>query len=360
MQKYFVALNCLEKLTSLRFLQLLKHFANDAEKIWRANRAEWAMAGIKQEIVQEIWQMKEKIDPDEELKKVKKIGAQVLPITSMDYPQILREIYNPPPVLLIRGEFPLSADDFSVAIVGTRVATSYGRQVTTEFAHELAVAGVTIVSGLAAGLDAVAHRATLDVGGRTIAVFGCGVDQFYPSQNSRLAMEILQKGGALVSEYPLGTMPSAYTFPQRNRIIAGLSRGVLIVEGREKSGSLITAKLALESNREVFAIPGSIFSETSMGPNRLIQEGARAVLSASDIFETLNFQDLPKKIEIHKVFTSSPEEVAVLEALQKNPCHSDEITRKSGLAANEVVAILSLLEMKGLAKNLGGMNWVRS
>ncbi|MDD3066415.1 MAG: DNA-processing protein DprA, partial [Candidatus Gracilibacteria bacterium] len=248
----------------------------------------------------------------------------------------------------------------AVAVVGTRVATPYGKQATAEIARGLSQAGIPIVSGLAAGLDSVAHQAAVEMGRRSIAVFGCGLDTIYPPTNRKLAEEIIAKGGCWLSEYPLGTQPTAYTFPQRNRIIAGLSRGVLVAEGREKSGSLITAQLANEFGREVFAIPGSIFSEVSAGPNRLIQAGAKPILSAADILEALNYGDLGQKVEMREVIADSPEEAKILSILTKNPLLADEVSRQSGFTASEASAILSLLEMKGLAKNLGGMQWVRS
>jgi DNA processing protein len=223
----------------------------------------------------------------------------------------------------------------------------------------LAQTGVSIVSGLAVGADAVAHQAALDCGGRTVAVLGNGIDFIYPPRNQKLGEDILKKGGAIISEFPAGTEPSAYNFPLRNRIIAGLSRGVVVGEGREKSGSLITAALANEFGRDVFAIPGSIFSENSIGPIRLIQSGAKPIICAADILESLEFGDLDSKIKVREVIADSPEEAKLLQILQKTPLHADEISRESGFTAGEASSLLSLLEMKGLAKNLGGMNWVR-
>ncbi|MFH1375203.1 MAG: DNA-processing protein DprA [Patescibacteria group bacterium] len=360
MHKYFAALNYLEKLTPLRFSRLLKYFQNDAERIWRADRERWRQAGIEPKAVSEIWLEKEKIDPAEELKKLSKLGAKVLPITADKYPALLKEIYDPPPVLLFRGEFPLPADDFAVAVVGSRVTSSYGRQATVELTRGLAQAGIVIVSGLAIGIDTVAHQAALDCGGRTVAVLGNGIDQIYPPRNRQLAKDILGKGGAIISEYPIGREPAAYNFPQRNRIIAGLSRGVLVTEARERSGALITTQIGLESGREIFAVPGSIFSESSAGPNRLIQSGAKPVLTAADLLEALNFHNLPEKIQIRKVVADTAEESKMLEVLTKTSTHIDELVRQSSLSAGEVGSVLSLLEMKGLAKNLGGMQWVRT
>lgn len=361
MLSYFAALNCLDKLTPLRFSKLLKFFKGDVEKIWKSEKSGWIEAGIEEKAVREIWNAKEKLEPKVELARLLRLGIKLLPITSENYPNLLKEIYDPPPVLLVRGEFPSLADNYSVAVVGSRVCSLYGRQVTTEITRGLAQAGVTIFSGLALGIDAVAHKTAVDISSRTVAVLGCGLDFIYPPQNRKLASEILDKGGAIISEYPIGTEPTVYNFPQRNRIIAGLSRGVLVTEAREKSGALITAELALENNREVFAVPGSIFSETSTGTNNLIRKGAaHPILNADDILEILNFRNLEDSIKVRKVIADSPKEEVILKVLSKVPTHTDEITRKSGLIASEVGSVLSLLEMKGLANNLGGMNWVKT
>ena len=360
MEQYFAALNSLEKLTPLRFAQLLKFFDNDAEKIWKASRQEWQEAGIDFKAVTEIFAEKSEIDPDTVFRKLQKFGVKVLPISAESYPKLLKEIYDPPPVLLVRGEFPLPVDDFAVAVVGSRVLTSYGRQATHEIARGLAVAGVSIISGLALGADAIAHAAVVELGGRTVAILGNGIDTIYPPRNQQLADDIISKGGAIISEFPIGTPPNNYNFPLRNRIIAGLSRGVVVSEGREKSGSLITAALANECGREVFAVPGSIFSENSAGTNYLIQQGARPITSAKDVLESLGFENLGEKAKVREVVADSEEEAKLLKVLKKIPLHSDEITRQSGLTASEASSILSLMEMKGLAKNLGGMNWIRS
>lgn len=360
MLQYFAALNAIEKITQLRFSLLLKFFDNDAERIWKGTRHEWQKAGIEFKAVSEIFLEKEKIDPDLIFAQLQNIGAQVLPITSEKYPALLKEIYDPPPVLLVRGEFPLPVDTFSVAVVGSRVLSSYGRQATTEIARGLVQAGAVIVSGLALGADAVAHQTAVDAGSRTIAVLGNGIDAIYPPRNRHLADDILRKGGAIISEFPVGAEPHNYHFPLRNRIIAGLSRGVVVTEGREKSGSLITAGLANECGRDVFAIPGSIFSENSKGPNQLIQQGARPVLSANDVLESLNFTDVAEKVKVREVVADSPEEGRILQLLTKTPQHADVITREAGLTAGAANSVLSLLEMKGLAQDVGGMRWVRN
>lgn len=356
---YFAALNRLEKLTPLRFAKLLAYFHNDAEQIWRANITEWMSAGLESDFVAEAFAKKATIDPDIELKKLEAHGVTLLAITDPRYPSLLREIYAPPPVLLVRGTFPLPVDEQAIAVVGTRVPTMYGRQVTTELTRSLASTGIPVVSGLATGVDAIAHETTVESGGRTIAVLGSGVDEIYPPQNKKLAERILSSGGAIISEYPLGTKPTPYNFPQRNRIIAGLVRGVLVTEGKEKSGSLITAELALEFGREVFAVPGSIFSANSIGPNRLISSGARMCTSAEVICDFLNIKNLPREISTSTIISGTAEEVTLLRALSHEPTHIDDIARSVGTSSANVNALLSLLEMRGRVKNLGGMQWVK-
>jgi len=360
MLKYFAALNALEKITPLRFTRLLKFFHNDAEQIWKATRHQWQEAGIEFKALSEIFVAKEKIDVEANFTKLQKLGVKVLPISSEEYPKLLREIYDAPPVLLIRGEFPQPVDEFAIAVVGSRILSTYGRQATIEITRGLSQAGACIVSGLALGADAVAHQTALDCGGRTVAILGNGIDTIYPPRNQKLGEDILKKGGSIISEFPIGTAPNAYNFPLRNRIIAGLSRGVVVSEGKEKSGSLITASLANEFGREVFAVPGSIFSENSIGPNRLIQQGAKPIISAADVLESLGFENMEEKMKVREVIADTPEEAKLLKILGKMPQNIDKISRESGLLAGEISSVLSLMEMKGLAKNLGGMNWVRS
>lgn len=356
--QYFAALAHLPRLTPLRFGKLLKAFDNSAERIWQASAAELAAAGLDRQVAEEVTAARSALDPAEISESLARLGVTVLPITDPAYPELLRQIYAPPVVLFVRGEFPTERDEVSVAVVGSRVLTPYGKQATTELARELARAGVCVVSGLALGADGLAHQAALDSGGRTVAVLGCGIDQVYPPSHRRLADQILASGGALLSEYIPGTEPTAYNFPQRNRIIAGLARGVLVTEGREKSGSLITAQLALEMGREVFAVPGSIFAENSAGPLRLVQAGAKPVLGAADILESLQLGQLPAP-ETAKLPLGTPTEQQVLAALTREPQSVDALARASGLPSAEVLATLTLLEVRGVAENLGGSQWVR-
>lgn len=284
-------------------------------------------------------------------------GGKKISLQSKDYPYILKEIHDPPKEFYMAGEI-IEQDKIAVAIVGTRKYSQYGKQVTMEIAGELAKLGITIVSGLAKGIDTFAHQAALENKGRTIAVLGSGLDKksFFPSSNYQLGEKISQRG-AVISEYPEGTRGTQFTFPQRNRIVSGLSLGVLVVEAPEKSGALITAALALEQNREVFAIPGSIYDENSKGTNQLIKLGAKPVTCVEDILEELNLLHL-LKIERKKIEPETKEEEIIFSVLSLQPTHIDEIIKKSGLPTPIVNSTLMMLELKKAVRNLGKGNYV--
>lgn len=274
------------------------------------------------------------------------------------YPARLKQIHKPP-LLYVRGEMT-DPDEPCFAVVGTRAPTPYGKQIVGELVEPLARAGLTIVSGLALGIDALAHEAALRAGGRTIAVLGGGADDdsIYPVANRNLAFRIIKEGGAVISEFPPGTESFKSNFPQRNRIISGLSIGVLIIEAKEGSGSLITARAALDQNREVFAVPGDITRQTSVGPNNLIKMGARPVTTASDILEALGLENLKEAAVARTVHPDSKEEAALLPHLSREPVHIDELVRASGLPVATVGSALTLMEIKGKIRHLGGMNYV--
>jgi len=273
-------------------------------------------------------------------------------ISDKDYPEILKEIHNPPKSLYVRGDFD-EKDKIAIGIVGTRNYTSYGKQVALNIAGDLAEAGITIVSGLAKGIDTFAHQAALEKGGRTIAVLGSAVDysSVYPSCNKKLADKIT-KSGAVISEYAPGTKSEIYFFPQRNRIVSGLSLGVVVIEAPEKSGALITATCALEQNREVFAVPGSIYSKNSVGTNKLIQIGAKLVNSANDILDELNLPLLKEKSKNFKPETK--EEEILVSIITREPVHLDEIVKQSRLNSALASSTLIMLELKGIVKHQGG------
>jgi len=244
-------------------------------------------------------------------------------------------------------------------LVGTRKATSYGREAARALAGDLARAGVTIVSGLAKGIDTQAHRAALEAGGRTLAVLGSGVDIIYPYENLKLAQEVVAHG-ALISEYALGAPPEASNFPPRNRIISGLSRGVIVVEAGEQSGALITADFAADQGRDVFAVPGSIFQRGSLGTNRLIRDGAAPVLSANDVLEALNLTSVAQHVEAQMLLPTDATEALLFEHVGEEAMHVDEIGRAADLPIATVSSTLAVMELKGLVRSVGGMNYVRA
>ncbi|MBU4285126.1 DNA-processing protein DprA [Patescibacteria group bacterium] len=279
-------------------------------------------------------------------------------IENKEYPAVLKEIHNPPKELYIKGEI-INQDKVAVAIVGTRRYSQYGKQACLDIAGKLAKLGITIVSGLAKGIDTFAHQAALENNGRTIAVLGSGMDRksFSPSCNYELSEKIAEHG-AVISEYPEGTMGAVYTFPQRNRIVSGLSLGVVVIDAPEKSGALITASLALEQNREVFAVPGNIYENNSQGTNQLIKMGAKLVTRVEDILEELNLSHLLENTEKKKIKPENKEEEIILSILSLQPIHIDEIIKLSKLSTSAVNSTLTILELKEVVRNLGKNNYI--
>jgi DNA processing protein len=273
-------------------------------------------------------------------------------IENQNYPQLLRKIKNPPKKLYFLGQIFPKENCF--AIVGTRRCSNYGKEVAYKIASELAEAGLTIVSGFAPGIDTIAHKAVIEKGKRTIAVLGTGLDKksIYPKSNLKLIDKILECGGCLISEFPPGTHGTKYTFPQRNRIISGLSLGVLIVEARMQSGALITANYAKEQGRKIFAVPGSIFSQVSKGCHFLIKNGAKLVESAKDILEELGIKKFER--EKKEIKGETPEENLILEVLKEGALEVEKIIEKTKLSPSKVLSLLSILEIEGKIKNLGG------
>ncbi|MES0335178.1 MAG: DNA-processing protein DprA [Candidatus Magnetobacterium sp. LHC-1] len=290
---------------------------------------------------------------DKVMDKIEKSGATVIKLGDEDYPLPLREIYDAPIILYVKGRL-IQEDRYCIAVVGSRLSTPYGVSVTEKLSEELASKGFTIVSGLARGIDTAAHKAALRANGRTIAVLGCGIDRVYPPEN-RWIMQRISDKAAVVSEFIPGTMPNKENFPMRNRLISGLSLGVLVVEAGQTSGALITAKIALEQGKEVFAIPGNIFSVSTVGTHRLIQNGAKLVHCADDIISELApvlkgyiRQSARKEVRLDE------QEKKLCQALSCDPMHIDDIIRTAGIAANSVLTILLGLEIKGLVKQLEG------
>ena len=354
--KYWIGFSRIPGIGRVRISQLKEHFGS-LQDAWKAPEGRLKQAGLDSRSIDALLLLRTKISLDAEIEKLERYKVRALTCEDASYPPRLREIYDYPPILYIRGNL-LPQDETCLAVVGTRRPTIYGRQVTEEIVADLARCNITIVSGLARGIDSIAHRATLDAGGKTIAVFASGLDVVYPAENARLAQAIMEQG-ALVSEYPLGIRPKAERFPLRNRIMSGLSTGVLVVEAGERSGALITALQAVDQNREVFAIPGSILSPASKGTNRLIQEGAKLVRNCNDILQELNLSIVaPQQLEIKEFSPASNAEAAILKQLTREPCHIDEICRRSGLTMPEASSTLAILELKGAAKQVGNMNYV--
>jgi DNA processing protein len=354
---YWVALHRVHRLGSARF-GLLEASLPSLEAAWHASRAELQAAGLDARTAGAIEQERQRTTPTIEVERLAEAGITSIARPQGAYPERLREIGDAPPVIYVRGELT-SDDEWSVAIVGTRRATAYGRQATAELARGIAANRVTVVSGLARGVDTIAHRTALDSGGRTIAVLASGLDTIYPPENAALAREITERG-ALVSDYPLGTKPRADFFSRRNRIMSGLALGTMVVEGDFKSGAMITARFATEQNREVFAVPGSIFSPQSRGPNSLIRDGATPISSGDEVLEALNLTMIGAQMDFGRVAPpASEEERALMSALSREPRHIDEVVRASGLAAGVVSGTLALLELKGLVRNVGAMHYAR-
>lgn len=317
---------------------------------------ELAAAGLDSRSIESLAQARRTLELEAEYERVIAAGVRLISRDDPDYPPLLAQTTNPPFLLYVRGTLT-ELDRWSVAVVGTRQASTYGKEVTRKLVSGLVAAGITVVSGLALGIDAVAHSAALAAGGRTLAVLGSGVDQIYPQSNFQLGTTILQQG-ALISEYPVGTLPTATNFPPRNRLIAGLSLGALVIEAAAKSGALITAQFAVEQGRDVFAVPGNIFSQRSEGTHQLIKDGATLVTSVDDILEALNLHMAYSQQSIAAALPETPEEIALLRLVEAEPRHIDLIARESTLPQPVVSSTLAMLELKGLVRQVGGMQYV--
>lgn len=280
---------------------------------------------------------------------------KVIKQNNKEFPEQLKNIPNPPKELYVKGEI-LPQDSLALAVVGTRKCSSYGREATFYLVEQLAQSGLTIVSGMARGIDSFAHQAAIEAGGRTIAVLGSGFNLVMSSTNRGLFQAIIQHGAAL-TEFPPDFFPTQWSFPVRNRLISGLSLGVLVIEAGEKSGALITARHAAEQGREVFALPGSIFSQASIGTLELIKSGAKLVRTVDDILSELNLEEKSQKLEARKVLPENKEEKILLELLEPGIKHIDELVRESGLSAATVASVLSMMEIKGMVKNTGAMEY---
>jgi len=351
---FWIGFNLVKGIGAVRFRFLLDAFG-DAQKAWRASPDELRGCGLSHKLIENLVNVRNSGSLDRVCENIHKLGISVLTWEDDDYPVRLREVHQSPPVLYVRGEIK-PVDDWSVAIVGTRRVTAYGSQVTAKIAASLAQAGVTVVSGLARGVDGVAHKAVLDAGGRTIAVLGCGLDRMYPPEHRKLAEQITQSG-ALISDYAPGTPPEATNFPPRNRIISGLSKATVVVEAGQRSGALITAQFAVDQGREVFAVPGNILSPQSRGPNRLIQDGARILLKPQEILEVLDLTRITDQSAARTVLPTNATEAQLFNALSHEPLHVDEIRNQTNLPIEMVTSTLALMELKGMVRQVGGMRY---
>lgn len=356
--KYWLAFHRIAGVGRARF-DLLEHSFGAMSDSWRAKPDELRAAGLDARTVETIVRERVKIDPDAELERLARFGVWAVTVRDSAYPPRLKELDDAPPVLYVRGDLR-PGDEWAVAVVGTRRATAYGIEVAEEMSADLARRGIAVVSGLALGIDAVAHRSALKAGGRTVAVLASGLDMIYPASHTRLAQDV-QGQGALVSDYPIGARPKPEYFPRRNRIMSGLSLGVLVVEADNGSGAMITAKWALEQNREVFAVPGSIYRSSSRGTNGMIKRGeAKLVQRVEDILEELNLSLVPETMEMEAEAPVGDMEQALLQYLSRQPQHVDDVCRSLHLAAADVSGALVLLELKGLVRQAGPMSYVRT
>lgn len=354
---YWIGFHRIPGVGSATLLALRDAFGTLSEA-WTASQADLRAIGLSERAAAAIAEARRGIEPEREFERVREAGVDVLTIDDERYPRLLRETAGAPALLYVRGTL-LPADELAIAMVGTRKATPYGADMARRFALDLARAEVTIVSGLALGIDTVAHHAALDGGGRTIAVLGSGVDVIYPSRNRKLAERLINEG-ALVSEYPLGTKPDARNFPARNRIISGLSRGVLVVEAPRKSGALITAEFAADQGRDVYAVPGSARSPASAGCHQLIREGATLVTSAQDILDELAVDAVRAAVQTRLELPESDAERKLYELIGADPRHVDELCSESGIAIQETSGVLLALELKGLVRQQGAGYYVRN
>lgn len=352
-RQYWLGFSVFPGIGPITFQKLLQYFGS-AKAAWGSTVSELEQAGMGKVLAKKFDLFRSQFSLSHYGKKLKEKHASFLILTDNEYPKLLAQSKNPPFILYIKGTFRFNDLNHlsTVGVVGTRKITSYGREVTQLLTNELVQAGCAIVSGLAFGVDAVAHKSAIDSGGKTIAVLGSGIDICHPTTNLPLYNSIIQGHGAIVSEYPLGEPPSKGSFPSRNRIIAGLSQAVVVTEGAEDSGALITASNAASLQRPVFAVPGPITSRLSKGPFKLLQKGAKLVTSAEDILDELGLKGVKRDKGDKRVRGDTPEEQKIIDLLQNESLHFDEIVRKTGLHSANLSVLLSMMEMKGLIKSL--------
>lgn len=354
--KFWVAISSYSKIGPKRFELLFKHFKS-GENIWKAEVNDLVIAGLDAKIAENFDQYRKLVNPEKILEDNLQENIQIITIIDEDYPPLLKEIDSAPFILYYKGD--LKSVTSTLAIVGSRKISLYGKQATAEIVRGIVRNNINTISGLALGTDTIVHEETIKAGGKTVAVLGSGVNKIniYPQINYNLSNKIIETGGAIISEYPVNIPAFKYNFPLRNRIISGLSQGVLIIESAETGGSLITADYALKQNKKLFALPGNIYNNNSVGTNNLIRDKkANLITSSKDILLAL---DLKLKENINQPqINLSPDEKIVLDTLSNNPQHIDVIIKLSKIDAKKISSILLILEMKGLIKNLGHMKYV--
>ncbi len=353
-RKYWLGFNRVAGIGPVR-LRALRQYFGDLELAWEAAEDDLLAAGLDRLSLHNLIEVRRSVNLDTLLREVDALGATILTLDDPDYPALLRELPDAPPVLYVKGTL-FDADRWAVAFVGTRRATTYGREMTYRLVTPLVNAGITIVSGLALGIDAVGHKAALDAGGRTIAVLGCGIDVVYPPEHRKLS-EAIVENGALLTQFPPGTPPEGRNFPVRNQVISGLSLAVVVVEAPESSGALLTADVAAEQGRDVFAVPGSVTAKASVGTNRLIQHGAKLVMSAEDILDELNLTrvTVETRTQVREVVPADPTEAELVRHLSGEALHIDDLCQLAGMPITQVSSTLSLMELKGIVRRLEGM-----
>lgn len=360
-RQYWLGFSYAKGFGPVRVRRMLDIFGS-LQNAWKASRSDLRTAGVDTRTMDAFLDMRDRFNLDAELARLDKLGIGLLTWDDDDYPTLLKQlrpIDEAPPVLYIKGSL-VETDEWAVAIVGTRGVSAYGRHITHELASSLAANGLTIVSGLARGADAEAHKAALEAGGRTIAVLPCGLDDIYPPEHRLLAAQIIQQG-ALVGIFPPGTQPLSTNFPARNRVISGLARGVVVTEAGEHSGALLTAAAALEQGREVFAVPGNITAQGSTGTNRLIQDGAHPVLTPEDVLSTLNLETVFIHAQARQELPSlGPGEERLLASMSGEPMHIDDLSNRCQLPVSVVSSTLVMLELKGLVRQVASMTYVRT
>jgi len=351
---YWVGFSAFPGIGPKRFALLRKNFGS-VRKAWRAKREDLLKLGFSEKLVSDFDKFREEFNLSSYYLRLIKQKIEVINIEDKDYPENLRNINGAPFLLYLMGKI-LAKDSLSIGVVGTRKMTAYGKEVTERLVADLVASGLTIISGLAYGVDSVAHQTALEVGGRTIGVWAGGLDSVEPGFRKNIVEKILKTGrGAVISEFPLDFNPSRGTFPARNRLISGLSLGVLVTEAAEDSGSLITAAHAVKQGRKVFAVPGPITSALTAGTAKLLKSGAKLVYSVKDILEELNIAHSAKCIVAKEILPEDKNEAIILDLLKNEEKHIDELVRQSGFDTAKVTSIISMMEIKGKIKNLGGM-----